>query len=62
MYENAPNAVDIFPNLVRVCPLELGELRRAFDLEEDFVSCRRDDLSFTCSARQPLDYSDIRVP
>ena len=41
---DAPDAADVFSDLVRVRTLELGELRGAFDLEEYLIPVGRDDL------------------
>jgi hypothetical protein len=42
--KNAPDAADVFSDLVRVRTLELGELRGAFDLEEYLIPGGRDKL------------------
>ena len=41
---DAPDAADVFSDLVRVRTLELGELRGAFDLEEYLIPGGRDKL------------------
>jgi hypothetical protein len=49
---NAPDAIDVFSDLVRICALKLGELRGAFDLEEYLFTVGRNDLD-RCKKRPP---------
>ena len=55
---NAPDAVDVFSDLVRVCTLKLGELRGAFDLEEYLVTAGRNDLD-RCKKKRPSGLSAV---
>lgn len=42
--KNSPDAVYIFPDLIRVCALQFHQLRVPFDLEEHFVPGRANHL------------------
>ena len=50
---NAPDAPDVFSDLVRVCTLELGELCGAFDLEEYLFIVGRNDLNRKRKKKEP---------
>ena len=49
---NAPDAVDVFSDLVHVCTPKFGELRGAFDLEEYLFAVGRNDLDW-CKKKSP---------
>jgi hypothetical protein len=57
---NAPDAVDVFSDLVRVCALKLREFRGAFDLEEYLFTVGRNDLDW-CQKKDPRTKRDVGI-